>query len=161
MADEPKFKLAYAGVRLAARDTLAHAWAPVDDHTDLRLYKKAVVPYGAIGAVYEFTANESGQIYIGGEKAPTRVTDDDGGVFVDDDIRLLWEAQAVDHRIEHESIQMSKRERDVSLLAEALLPIRVAMARRKGAASRSAVANAVAAELFRPLTQAEKKAAGL
>jgi hypothetical protein len=154
---DSKFKLAYAGVRLASGDKLAHAWAPVEDHADLRLYKKPLVRYAGIGAVYEFTGDDEGRIFTGGEKAPRRLPD----AFVDDDTRLMWEAVDSDHRIEHETIQISKREKDVSLLAEALLPIRVAMARRPGRASRSAITNAVAAELMRPLTKAERAAAGV
>jgi hypothetical protein len=73
----------------------------------------------------------------------------------------MWEASDREARIRYENVQIRKREKDVSLIRDALLPIRVAMASKPHQATRSAVVAAVTEELWRPLTQAEKKAAGL
>jgi hypothetical protein len=84
-----------------------------------------------------------------------------GGTLCDDDVdadtRIAWEATSADHRLEHARIQTQKREKDMSLLRDTLLPIRLAMARKPNHVSRSGMAAAVQGELMRPLTQEERK----
>lgn len=152
-----KLKMACAGERLTTSERLAQAWAPENDPADIRIYKGGLVKYAGIGAVYEFTLTDTDSIIVSGENAPVRVT----GTWVDDDLRMIWEAADRDARTTYESIQIRKREKDMSLIREALLPIRVAMERKPRQAGRSAMVNAVSEELWRPLTKAEKKEAGL
>lgn len=158
MSEPIKIQAAYAGVRLTIKNTLGHKWEPTggDTSRDALLFTKQIVSHAAIGAIYEVTKADDGQWYIAGEHAPKRIVDE----WAPDDARLAWEAAHTDARIEHEKIQIAKREKDTSMVRDVLLPLRVAMHRRPSI-SRYAMAQAVVAELHRPLTQAEKKEAGL
>ncbi len=151
-------KMAYAGQRLAANNQLAQAWVPVDSD-EQRIYGKGgLVKYAAIGAIYEFTTADNGEsILVGGKNAPVRTRDE----WMDNDMRLIWESRDANARRAHEEVALRKREKDISLLREALLPIRVAMARKPRQTLRSAMVNAVNEELWRPLTKAEREEAGL
>lgn len=148
-------KFAFAGVRLAATGTLAQAWEPVDDGESILI--KSLVSSPSIGAIYEVTrADEDRRFYTGGKDAPKRVM----GAWASQDDRLVWSALDAEARLAHEQRLIEKRDKDINLMREVLLPLRVALARKPGA-SRYAMVQALNAELHRPLTQAERKAAGL
>lgn len=149
-------RLAYAGQRLSTNDTLVSLWVEILDagEGEERVYKKNLVRYPQIGRVYECHENERG-VTVSGENAPKR-TD----VMVDDDTRFAWEAADTEQRVRHEQARTEKRDKDVTLIRQQILPLRLALARKRGI-SGFALSQAISAELWRPLTQAERAEAGL
>lgn len=145
--------MTYCGRRLTAKDTLAYEWLP-DGETDTRWYTKQLVTYAGIGTRWTFQVADNGSAIV------TRPAPTSAGKIDDDSLRMSWEAIDRADSVQHESVRLAKRDKDVSLIAGALLPLRVAMVKHN-TARRYAFNTAVMAELMRPLTQAEKKDAGL
>lgn len=144
--------LAYAGRRITTRDTLAFCW--VDDEGGERLYKKQLIGYAGIGTRWRFkVADDGSSVILNGAESLGR----DG---VPEDRRIAWEALDASNARHHASIALAKNEKAQNLIAERLLPIRVAMEKQIGV-RRSAFSDAVTQELWRPLTQAERAEAGL
>lgn len=152
MSDE-KITMTYCGRRLSAKDTLMYEWL-ADGETDTRWYTKQLVSYAGIGTRWTFKVADNGRSII------TRPTPTSAGKIDDSGLRMSWEALDRDASVQHESVRLAKREKDTSLIAEALLPLRVAMLRHT-TARRYAFNTAVMAELMRPLTKAERQDAGL
>lgn len=162
MSRDVKNQYVYRGQRLSTTDTLVYSFQGVDEHDVPRedasfTFKKSPVRFPAIGTVYEITESDGGKtVYTGGEKAPVRLR------RISDESQIIaWEAHEADSKRSHAEIQFAKREKDISLIREIVLPLRVAMARQSTFGIRTAMANAVLQELHRPLTKAERQEAGL
>lgn len=155
MSDDDKHTLlmTYLGRRLTAKDTLAYAWQ-VDGEDDDRWYTKQLVSYAGVGTRWAFVPGaKDGQVLLN-PRPQSR------GKIDDDSKRMAWEAIDSADAYQYEEIRQAKREKDKSLIAEALLPLRIAM-HRHTKHRRYAFNTAVMSELMRPLTKAEKDEAGL
>lgn len=152
MTDDETIVLTYIGRRLTTKDTLAFCW--LTDEGEERLYVKQLLGYAGIGTRWRFKVADNGSsIVLGGAENLGR----DG---IPDDRRIGWEALDASNARHHAQITLAKNEKTKSLLADAMLPIRVAMEKQVGV-RRTAFADAVHVELHRPLTKAERTEAGL
>lgn len=157
---DEQVEITCVGMRLTAVGKLAQGWL-IGDDSDLRLWTKKLVATASPGAIYDATISREGEqisVYTGGEKSPTfarRLTPED------DPRVIAWEAEDKTAQSEHAQRSYEKRINEKDYLREYLLPLRIVMAQVPRHMSRYALSNALLAELQRPLTQAERKDAGL
>jgi hypothetical protein len=144
--------MTYCGRRLTTKDTLIYEWI-ADGETETRWYKKQLVSYAGIGTRWTFVCGEGTTVKLN----PRPQSD---GKVPDDSLRMSWEALDRDAGYQYEEVRVAKSEKDKSLIADAVRPLRVAMARHN-TGRRYAFNTAVMAELMRPLTKAEREDAGL
>jgi hypothetical protein len=147
VSETKTIELVYAGKRLDGRGALCDArFRPSDPETVL-LFKR--VRGGVVGGVYEAEVSEAdASLTIHGQPTWTKERSEEAGSL-----------QAADAaaKAEHEAASAEKKAGEDSELRKLLLPVRRFVQRQPRSTSRWALVQAIAAEINRPLTKAERE----